>query len=163
MVILLVIVVLLMSRSQRASVPTFKFLSGRGSYIQIDKLETKVRETRFVYSFQGDYNSIVADANSELYPLGYSGNSAFPVNPPYGFVYSLRGQKPMDRISVLIRKDQKMHVFSTPRNSDYTIPTQYNYALKDGWVSVEITQRKEISWFTYGCLYLLNKLHRTYE
>ncbi|MEJ2649912.1 MAG: hypothetical protein P8016_16075, partial [Sedimentisphaerales bacterium] len=69
--ILIILFVVGTLRYRPAPAPAFKFLSGRGSYIRIDSLKPKLRETRFVYSFEADFNDIVADAKSELSALGY--------------------------------------------------------------------------------------------
>ena len=156
--ILIILFIIGTLRYRPTPAPTFKFLSGRGSYIRIDSLKPKLRETRFIYSFEADYNDIVADANSELPALGYSegSNSLKIYGEPVSF--GLRGNKPMDEISVIIIPNQKMNLFSTPEDSDYKTPAEYVWSWKNGWVSVEIRENKEVSWFTYGFLRLLNKL-----
>jgi hypothetical protein len=163
LLIFLAIVILLAYRPKPVPVPVFKFLSGHGSYIRIDELKPKLRETRFVYSFKADFKDIVADANSELSALGYSGDATLPVIIGMPVLFGLSGNKPMDGIVVGIFENKVMNVISTPKNSDYKTPPRHVYSWKNGCVSVEVTQSKEVSWFSYGFLRLLNKLYRIYQ
>jgi hypothetical protein len=142
--ILLVIVILLKSQPQQETVPAFKFLSGRGTFIRIEDDKSIIKKTRFVYSFETDFDSFLADVNSELLPLGY--RQIPPVPQSYVLEYILSGGKPMEVISVYITKNHKMNVYSTPKSSDYQTPTRYEYSWKDGWVSVEVIQRQKQNW-----------------
>ncbi len=140
--ILIIIFVVGTLRYRPEPVPTFKFLSGRTLTTQIEDDPSIISRTRFVYSFEADFDDFVADANSELTALDYSIISGS--DPDYPNVeYYLRGKKPIIGISVNILKNIKMNVFSTPKNSDYKTSTQYVYGWQNGWVTVEIEQRKQ--------------------
>jgi hypothetical protein len=127
-VILLVIVVLLRSQPQQAPVPAFKFLSGRMLIAREEKNKSGINETLFVYSFEADFNNIVAVANSELSALGYI-NSIHNANLP-SIKYYLHGKKPIELSSVYIIKN-------------HIINAQYERHSRDGWVTVEIEQTKQ--------------------
>jgi hypothetical protein len=148
MVILLVIVVLLRSQPQQAPVPAFKFLSGRMLIAREEKNKSGINETLFVYSFEADFNNIVAVANSELSALGYI-NSIHNANPP-SIKYYLHGKKPIELSSVYIIKN-------------HIINAQYERHSRDGWVTVEIEQDRQQNRFIVMIKQLLNKFREPAE
>lgn len=144
-------------RYSHTSAPKFNFLNGQNSFIRIEELRSRIKETRFIYSLEADFNDIVADANSELTALGYLNNSTLMMSPPQ-ILYYLSGKKPGDSITIRILDKHKMNVYVTPKGSDYTTPTRYEYSWENGWISIEVTKSKQMNRFMYKFIYLINKL-----
>ncbi len=160
--VIVILVALLQTKPALLPIQAFKFLSGRTLTTRIEDEPSIISRTRFVYSFEADFDSIVADANSELTALGYTIISDSDPNYPNVEYYS-NGKKPIIGTSINILKNIKMNVFSTPKNSDYKTPTQYVYGWQNGWVTVEITQRKEHNRFIVMLKNFLNKFHEPAE
>jgi hypothetical protein len=150
----------LLLQSTGESVPEFEFLKDKGSFIKIDLSDQSMtKEIRFVYSFEADYNDIVADANLELSALGYKGNFSQPKEAFYrSCTYFLRGEKPGASISVEFIDKNELIAYETPKNSEYPSPDRYEYHIRDGWVSVQITLKSKKNRFMYKITSLLDKL-----
>lgn len=133
-------IALLMYRPKPMHPPEFKFLSGRDSFVRIKEDSSKIKQTRFVFSFKADYNDIHADAESELLALGYQ--PILYASQPFFPEYRLKGRKPDDSISVRFIENYKLIDRSQEPDSDYISPVQVEYQRNDGWVSIQITQTR---------------------
>lgn len=135
-------------------VPSFQFLSSRGPAICIKEAD---RKTRFVYSFEADFNDVCADANIELSVLGYV-DTTRPRQEPRSREYMFRNKVHGGSVTVSIIDRHKLSVYSTPRRSEYSSPDLYAYHYRIGWVSVDIVQSRRPSVFWQKLLYWPNRL-----
>lgn len=139
----ILLVLLAFPRRNSQPIPSFQFLSGRGPAIRLESHfgERWHDDTRFVYTFQADYNDVCADANSELLALGYV-ITKLPVQVPRYREYMRRNKAPIDLDKVLILDKTKFAVYSTPKGSKYSSPDRHTIHYRDGWVTVEIMQQR---------------------
>jgi len=136
--------------------PSFQFLSSRGPAICIKEAASK---TRFVYSFEADFNDVCADANAELSALGYV-DTTRPRQEPRSREYMFRNKVHGGSVTVSIRDRHKLSVYSTPQRSEYSSPDLYAYHYRVGWVSVNTVQSRRPSVFWQKLLYWPNRLLR---
>ena len=154
-VIILIIVTIFGYRS--ASMPSYHFCSGRGKLVKMHAYSDPLfRQTIYCCSFEADFNDICADAVSELKELGYVGYTSSLAADTRG--YKLPGKNSIDVTAVKIMDNRKMvEVHATAKNSDERSTTRYGYRKQDGWVSVEITQRRKQHWLAAKIRGFLNK------
>ncbi|MCP4256975.1 MAG: hypothetical protein GY774_05540 [Planctomycetes bacterium] len=132
-------------------IPSFHFLADQKLKLVNNDYEydTSCNAFRYVYSFVGDYNDIYSIASNELRSLGYIkeknwGQGKFWTQ---SFYYSANPSKGFTR--VLIHERQKLNPRSTP---DLVM-----YRFRDGWISVEIIQATNKSWWINYANQLLNR------
>ena len=128
---------------------SFGFLDGRAltARIEQDPGRSAYRTTREVYSFEGDFNEVLAKVDAELLALGFKvdpsiARGAFFLRHEYQLANSTSARA----VVVRLRDGAELKVYSTPKSSKYSSPDRYEYHQKNGWVSIEIARRRLRSW-----------------
>lgn len=162
-VIIIGIFLALFGLLSRDSMPTlsFNFLRGREltSCIKADPGRSVYRTTRYVYSFEADFNDVWSKANAELSALGFV-TGTFRQDEPRIREYQLRGKRNDELVTVRILDRHKLLVYSTPKSSQYSSPDRHEYHYRYGWVTVDIAQRRLRSWPPQFLLYRLHRMRR---
>jgi hypothetical protein len=127
--------------------PVFNFLGG-----QIPLHHVKDNSYRIdFYSFKANINSINKEANAELASLGYTERNT----NVYNSFYKLREWESPDKsVCVRITDKQRIKVFADPQTSQYSSPDRYWEYYEDGWITVEVRQRRrDIHRFLYRLIW----------
>lgn len=130
--------------------PSFQFLSGQvPTWAGTEKnvLHDLSRESAQVYSFAADFNSICDAAHRELLSLGYVETPLLHPDPSMR-MYQLRTGLPDELVMVHILDRHRYVIYSTPKNSEYTLPDEGRYDYEPGWVSVDIRQEYRGPWLS---------------
>jgi hypothetical protein len=135
------LLILLGLRSRDSFEPSYRFLGGRNP-ITCEKAKTGNEDKRYIYSFEADFNDVCSNAEAELIPEGFVGNTVvdkiFSDNLSPFRVYYLKGRFPRGPIWIYIYKNRQC--IKLPNSNDYAI------ADKDGWVEVEIVYGRGWQW-----------------
>ncbi len=162
-IVVLILFIVLLSKPASVQVATFKFLNGRTPVAQIEVKLDGYRISRFAYSFEGDYDDIIADANSELSDLGYICSSNIDSYYP-----SVRYDMPGTQASIMaepvqIIKDNILSIQPSRKGSNYLFPDQYISLNKAGWITVIIVRSKKPNTLIVVFKKLLNKFREPAE
>ena len=115
--------------------PTFNFLGGQRPLNHVKNESYRID----LYSFQVNIDSINKQANAELASLGYTERNT----DVYNSFYKLREWELPDKsVCVRIYDKQRIKVFTDPHTSQYSSPDRYSGFYEDGWVTVEVRQRR---------------------
>ena len=146
-------------RPKPAKAPAYKFLGGRTPDAQIEVKYGAFEISRFAYSFEGDFNDIIAIADSELSELGYICRSNIVDFYPSSVKYYIPGtQASLMENSVQIVKDNTLLIHPARKGSNLIFPDQYISLGKAGWIKIVIVQSKKQNWLIYNIHKLMNKL-----
>jgi hypothetical protein len=137
---------------------SFGFLDGRAMTARIEQNpgRSAYRTTREVYSFQADFNEVLAKVDAELSALGFK-IDPFGVRGAFFLrrQYQLANATSARAVVVSLRDGAELKVYATPKSSKYSSPDRYEYHQKNGCVSIEIARRRLRSWPPQ---YLLHRL-----
>ncbi len=137
--VILILTAILQTRPAQVPIPEFKFLKGRTLNAQFANNDLYEKDTYYYYSFEADYNDVIADANSEFSGLHYN-TIGYPTANVSERMYSLSQKNPSNEILVRIFKNLKCEVSLAMNISGHNIPSQPVHTNRYGWITVEVTQ-----------------------
>ena len=126
-------------------VPTYNFL---GAQRPLHHVKDKSYRIDF-YSFRADVNNIHTKISTELTSLGYANK-----NPAGHKEYLHHWELPDHSVLVTIKDNRRVKVFKDPRTSQYSSPDRYWDYHEDGWITIEVRQkRRDIPLFFYRLIW----------